>query len=579
MKPIFANILLLKMILQTIFPKIVTMKNFFQNKRTVLLVYLLVFLFQTLLLAQTAPKRELRGVWIASVLNIDYPSVKSTSEWVLKEEWIKLLEKHKAMGMNALFVQIRPVADAFYPSAIVPWSSYLSGQSGVAPSNNFDPLAFMIASAHGYGFEFHAWLNPYRASMDNQTSADFAPNHVMRAHPEWCVRYGKRFVLNPGLPEVRAHFNDVIAEIVQKYDVDGIHFDDYFYPYKIANELFADGSTYQKYGAGFQNLDDWRRNNVDLMVAGVSKLIKKIKPRVQFGISPFGVWRNADKDPEGSKTQAGLTCYDDLYADVRKWLRTDWIDYVAPQVYWNIGFQVAEFKTIVKWWADNSAGKTIYVGLGAYRIGTTSSKEVAWQDPAEIGRQIGFSRSMKGVKGAIFFSSKSLINNPLGIIDTLSNKYFSSPSLTPQVVKDTMLLACESPEMRDVTVNNGEVILRWKPSMTTQRRYPFQYIIYRFENGNIDFTNGKNILARVPCDSKHLEYFDKTIEEGLAYTYAVTVVDIQNQESPAETLHEIGQIKKPKSPDITSKSGKNANKNQDKKGKGCGFFRRLFGGC
>jgi uncharacterized lipoprotein YddW (UPF0748 family) len=567
------------MILQTILPKTVSMNYFFQNKCSKLLACLLLCLCQTFSYAQHSPKRELRAVWIATVLNIDFPSTNSTNEWTLKEDWIKLLEKHKAMGINALYVQIRPVADAFYPSAVVPWSSYLSGKSGAAPANNFDPLAFMISSAHGYGFEFHAWLNPYRASMDNQTSADFAPNHVMQAHPDWCVRYGKRYVMNPGLPEVRAHFNEVVAEIVQKYDVDGIHFDDYFYPYKNGNEQFADWQTYQKYGAGFPNIDDWRRNNVDLMVYGVSKLIKKIRPKVQFGISPFGVWRNFDKDPEGSKTRAGLTCYDDLYADVRKWLRSGWIDYVAPQVYWNIGFPVAEFKTIVNWWADNSAGKPIYVGLAAYRLSASGTQEAAWRDPAELGRQISFTRSLKlkGVKGVAFFSSKSLTANPLGIIDTLNNNYFNAPAMTPQVVKDSTLLACESPEIRDVIAKNGEVMLRWKPSMTTLRRRPFQYIIYRFENGQIDFTNGKNILARIPCASNHLEYFDKTIEDGMAYTYAITVVDIQNQESPAETLHEIGQVKTTKSPDITSKSGSSVKK--DKKAKRCGFFRRLFGGC
>ena len=564
------------MMSQTILPKIVTMKDFFQTKRSQLLVCFLVFLSQPFMSAQIAPKRELRGVWIASVMNIDYPSATTNNEWVLKEEWLKLLEKHKAMGINTLFVQVRPVADAFYPSAIVPWSSFLSGNSGTAPLNRFDPLAFMIETAHAFGFEFHAWLNPYRASMDNQSSANFAENHVMRAHPDWCIRYGKRFVMNPGLPEVRAHFNDVVAEIVQKYNVDGIHFDDYFYPYKIGTEQFADWSTYQKYGSGFSNIDDWRRNNVDLMIYGVSKLIKKIKPRVQFGISPFGVWRNSDKDPEGSKTKAGLTCYDDLYADVRKWLRESWIDYVVPQVYWNIGFPVAEFKTIVNWWADNSAGKPVYIGLGAYRVGSTSSKEPAWQDRGEIGRQINYSRSLKSVKGSVFFSSKSLTNNPLGIADSLRNNYYNYPALTLQAAKDTNFLACESPELRDVTVKNGEAIIRWTPSRTTQRRHPFQYVLYRFENGNVDFTNGKNILALVPYDSKRLEYFDKTIEEDKAYTYAITVIDSQNQETPAEALMDIGVVKKP---DVASKSPTTSKNDKGKKVKRCGFFRRLFGGC
>ena len=567
------------MITQHTLPKTVFMNFIFPTKRKTCLTWLLLLYAHTFLLSQISPKRELRGVWVASVLNIDYPLASTTSEWTLKEEWLKLLDKHKAMGMNALFVQIRPAADAFYPSAVVPWSSYLSGKSGLAPANNFDPLEFMVATAHGYGFEFHAWLNPYRASMDNQSPSMFAENHVMRAHPDWCVRYGKRYVMNPGLPEVRAHFNEVVAEIVQKYDVDGIHFDDYFYPYKNGNEQFSDGSTFQKYGSGFSNIDDWRRNNVDLMVHGVSKLIKSIKPRVQFGISPFGVWRNSYKDPEGSQTQAGLTCYDDLYADIRMWLRAGWIDYVVPQVYWNIGFQIAEFKTIVNWWAQNSAGKPVYIGMGAYRIGSTSSREPAWRDPGEIGRQIRFSRSLRGVKGAVFFSSKSLTSNPLGIADTLRNNYYNFPALTPQVIKDTSLLACEPPELRDVTASNGEVFLRWKPSRATQRRHPFQYAIYRFENNIIDFTNGRNILTLIPYDSKHLEYIDKNVEEDMAYTYAITVVDCQNEETPAEEVYQIGENISSQMPDITSKVSTKTKKAKVKKKKRCGFFRRLFGGC
>ena len=541
----------------------------------VLLACLFLFLSQSALHAQYAPKRELRGVWVSSVMNIDYPLKPNANEWALKEEWIKLLEKHKSMGINALFVQIRPVADALYPSNIVPWSGYLSGNSGMPPANNFDPLAFMIETAHGFGFEFHAWMNPYRASMDNQTSANFAANHVMRTHPDWCIRYGKRFIMNPGLPEVRAHFNEVVAEVVKRYDVDGIHFDDYFYPYKVGNEVFADSKTFEQYGKGFTNIDDWRRHNVNLMVYSVSKLIKSIKPRVQFGISPFGVWRNIAKDPEGSKTQAGLTCYDDLYADVRKWLREGWLDYVMPQVYWNIGFQVAEYKTIVDWWADNSAGKPVYVGIGAYRVGSTSSKELAWQDPGEIGRQINYARSLTGknVVGTVFFSSKSITNNPLGISDTFRNNYFSNPALIPQVVRDTTLLACEAPELRDVIAKDGQVLIRWNPSRATERRYPFQYIIYRFENGQVDFTNSKNIIATVPYASKRLEYFDKTIEEGKAYTYGVSVMDIRNVETPADLLLDVGKVKMP---DIATKDG---GKNNTKKPKRCGFFKRLFGGC
>jgi uncharacterized lipoprotein YddW (UPF0748 family) len=547
-----------------------------KNQRKRLFIWILFFSIKTLVLAQSSPKREMRGVWIASVLNIDYPSVSTSSEDFLKDEWLRILEKHKAMGINALFVQIRPSADALYRSSLVPWSYYLTGKSGLAPAHDFDPLEFMIATAHSAGFEFHAWLNPYRAAMDNQSASLFAENHVMRTHPDWCIRYNKRHILNPGLPEVRAHFNEVVAEIVQNYDIDGIHFDDYFYPYKNGNEEFADGAAYQQYGSGFNSLADWRRNNVDMMVSDISKLIKRIKPRVQFGISPFGVWRNSYRDPEGSDTHAGLTCYDDLYADVRKWMREGWIDYVVPQVYWNIGFSIADFKTITNWWSENASGKPIYIGMAAYRVGSSSKREPAWRDPSEIGRQINLFRSLPNIKGAVFFSSKNLINNPLGIADTLKNNYFKYPVLPPQTVKDTSLIACEPPELRDLTATNSPNCIRWKARKTSNTSQLFQYAVYRFENGVIDFTDIKNILTLIPHDASTLEYQDVNVEEDKTYTYAIRVVDCNNEEIPSETIFDIGEKKKDSVPETTKTKSK---KVPTKRTKRCGFFRRLFGGC
>lgn len=525
--------------------------------------------------AQPAPKRELRGVWIASVLNIDYPSIPTTSDYVLKEEWIKLLDKHKAMGINALYVQVRPVADAFYKSDILPWSRYLTGQSGVAPMNDYDPLAFMIQTAHDRGFEFHAWLNPYRASMDNQDPLSFDPKHVMRQHPEWCIKYGKRYILNPGLPEVRSHVNQVVEELVRKYDIDGIHFDDYFYPYKIAGVAFPDNATFQQYGSGFSNIEDWRRNNVDLLIYNLSKTIKKIKPRVQFGISPFGVWRNNNRDPEGSATQAGLTCYDDLYADVRKWCRESWIDYVMPQIYWQIGFNIADHATIAKWWVDNSAGKPIYIGIGAYRIGQASSREPAWTDPSEVGRQIQLSRSYKEIKGVVYFSSKSLTNNLLGFGDTLANNYYRYPALVPEVLKDTSLLECDAPELRQVIAENNKAIIKWKPSQKTTKRLPFQYVVYRFDNHQVDFTNGRNIRTLVPHDSKELSFVDKDVLTDMSYTYAVTVVDCQNHETPAYDTITIGKPYVPPVIDSGNKVTTNTKsvKKKKKKSLWCRIFR------
>lgn len=556
-------------------------------KQIVCLLCLQFFLFQNLLLAQDAPKRELRGVWVASVLNIDYPNSPTTDENTLKGNWVKLLNQHKEMGMNALFVQVRPCSDALYKSNLVPWSYYLTGQSGLPPANGFDPLLYMIETAHAMGFEFHAWLNPYRTSLDNQEPSFFHESHVMRQHPEWCFKYGKRYIMNPGIPEVRAHVEMVVEEIVKNYDIDGIHFDDYFYPYKIPGQVIPDGQAFQQYNDGYTNIEDWRRHNIDLLIYSLSKNIKKIKPRCQFGISPFGVWRNQSRDTEGSATQAGLTCYDDLYADVRKWCRDGWIDYVAPQVYWQIGFSIADHKTIVEWWSRNAGKTPIYIGHGAYRIGQGSNREPAWGDRGEIGRQILLDRNMPGVRGSIYFSSKSLTSNPLNIADTLRMNYYRYPSLIPQIIKDTSLLTCEPPELWSVRPEESNVVVRWKPSQKTTRRLPFQYVVYRFVNGQVDYTDGKNIIAIVGHESKELVWRDSTVVSDISYTYAVTVVDCGQNESLSSDAYTIGTKAqnpstaevKPAKPNKKPTSVPDSKNNSTKKKDSCWrrFWRGVFG--
>ena len=509
---------------------------------------LLVFAFSFLSLkAQFGPVREMRGVWVATVMNIDYPSVSTTSDFVLRNEWIAMIDKHKAMGINALFVQIRPMADAFYKSDLVPWSRFLTGQGGIGPDNGFDPLAFMIQSAHERGMEFHAWLNPYRASMDNPIVSSFAENHVLKAHPDWCILYNKRYLMNPGLPQVRAHIIDVVSEIVRKYDVDAIHFDDYFYPYKNGNEVLNDYATYELYRGPFTNIEDWRRNNVDLLIYHLSKTIKTINPRVQFGVSPFGVWRNSYVDPAGSDTRAGLSCYDDLYADVRKWLQQGWIDYVVPQVYWTMGFSIAEHERIVRWWAANSGGKPVYVGHGAYRVGQATNREQNWSDPNEIPRQVQLSRNIKNIKGSVYFSSKSLLNNALGFGDSLRLNYYRFAALTPEVIKDTTAMPCEPPEVRAITSeSNGRVLLKWKTSVMVQRRIPFQYVVYRFPWGQVDFKNGRNIIAIVQHDlnlKNELTFYDNVGEQ--TNLYAIIASDCNINEKPVAVIANTNHSKVP----------------------------------
>ncbi len=357
---------------------------------------------------------ELRGVWVASVINIDWPSKKGLSVESQKREYIQILENVKKWNMNAVFVQVKPVGDAFYPSKYAPWSEYLTGTQGINPG--YDPLKFMVDEAHKRGIEFHAWFNPYRLTM-NGGIEKLSSNNIGRKKPEWTVMYGGKLYLNPGIPEVNDYVVDSVMEVVKNYDIDGVHMDDYFYPYKVKGQEYPDSTQYKKYGRNFSSIGDWRRNNINMLVQKLNKSIKNEKSDVSFGISPFGVWRNASTDPiKGSNTRAGIQNYDDLYADILKWMENSWLDYVAPQIYWNQGFEVAEYNTLVNWWSNN-AKKTktdLYIGQAAYKV-----KD--WTNSNELTNQINYNRRFSEVKGSIFFSYKSLRDNPKNIMASLLN--------------------------------------------------------------------------------------------------------------------------------------------------------------
>jgi len=386
------------------------------------------FFFDQSLMAQSAsasPKYEFRAAWVASVDNIDWPSKKGLPVDSQKAEFIRLADMHKSNGMNALIVQIRPSTDAFYPSPYEPWSEWLNGVQGKPPFPYYDPLQFMITETHKRGMEFHAWCNPYRAEFIVGKSS-IAPTHISRIHPEWFLEYGGKRYFDPGNKDVQLFVENVIRDIVARYEVDAIHFDDYFYPYRIAGKEFPDNSSYERYG-GNMSKDDWRRSNVDSIILMLSRSIKEIKPTCKFGISPFGVWRNVSKDPEGSNTTAGQTNYDDLYADILLWLKNGWIDYVAPQLYWEFGHKAAPYEVLLEWWSKHTYGRHCYIGLGIYKAGSNQ----IWKDPTLIPRQIEAMRSLPNIQGQVYFSSKSFVSNPNGWSDSLRNVYYKEPALIP----------------------------------------------------------------------------------------------------------------------------------------------------
>lgn len=369
---------------------------------------------------------EFRGVWVATVDNIDWPSQGNFNSDSQKVEFIKLLDMHQHNGLNALIVQVRPCSDAFYPSQYEPWSEWLTGVQGHPPVPYYDPLAFMIEETHKRGMAFHAWINPYRAEFAINKSS-IAATHITRLHPEWFLTYGDKRYFDPGNKEVQQYVTDVVEDVVARYNVDAIHFDDYFYPYRIAGKEFPDNENFRRYGQGMKK-EDWRRSNTDSIIAMLNRAIKKKNSKCQFGISPFGVWRNQDKDPiNGSKTNGASSNYDDLYADILLWLKSGWIDYVAPQLYWEFGHRIAPYETLLEWWNNHTYGKHCYIGLGIYKANTNA----AWKDNSQLPRQIQALRNKSNIKGMIFFSSKSFESNPNGWSDSLRLNYFKEPANVP----------------------------------------------------------------------------------------------------------------------------------------------------
>jgi len=391
-------------------------------RRSALLVLLLLVMIPAF---SQGPRYEFRAAWIATVDNIDWPSKKGLPADSQKAEFVRLADMHKRNGMNALIVQVRPATDAFYPSPYEPWSEWLTGQQGVPPSPYYDPLQFMIEETHKRGMEFHAWFNPYRAEFSIGKSS-IAPTHITRIRPEWFLEYGGKKYFDPGNREVQDFVTEVIRDVLNRYNVDGIHFDDYFYPYRVPGKEFPDSASYKKYGA-YMLRDDWRRSNVDSIIVRLHNVIRTTRPSVKFGISPFGVWRNVDKDPRGSNTHASQTNYDDLYADILLWLKNGWIDYVAPQLYWEFGHKAAPYEVLLDWWSRNTFGKHCYIGLGIYRGGSNT----IWKDSTLLPRQLEAIRSTPNIHGAIFFSSKSFLRNPNGWSDSLRLNYYAEPALIP----------------------------------------------------------------------------------------------------------------------------------------------------
>ncbi|CAL9570743.1 hypothetical protein SUDANB6_04856 [Streptomyces sp. enrichment culture] len=368
----------------------------------------------------------MRGVWLATVANRDWPSRAGLSASAQRAELIAHLDTAVRYRLNTVVFQVRPTADALWPSPYEPWSQYLTGTQGKDPG--WDPLGTAVAEAHARGLELHAWFNPYRVA-NHADPGRLVAGHPARKHPEWVVPYGGKLYYNPGLPEVRAFVEEAMLDAVAKYDVDAVHFDDYFYPYPVAGQAFDDDAAWAAHGGAFGDRADWRRDNIDRLVRETAARVKEIRPTARFGISPFGVWRNAATDARGSDTRAGVQTYDDLYADTRTWVREGWIDYVVPQLYWNIGLAAADYAKLLPWWAEVARGSRtqLYVGEALYKAGDPA-QPAAWQDAAELSRHLTLAGRYAQVRGHVFFAAKDVAANRIGAMARVAADHYGQPA-------------------------------------------------------------------------------------------------------------------------------------------------------
>ncbi|QKW05591.1 family 10 glycosylhydrolase [Streptomyces sp. NA04227] len=360
-----------------------------------------------------AGKGELRGMWVATVANRDWPSRPGLGAAAQRDELLALLDTAVRRRLNAVILQVRPCADALWPSPHEPWSQVLTGTQGKAPG--WDPLDTAVREAHARGLELHAWFNPYRIAQHTDPGR-LSRSHPARKHPGWTVRYGGGLYYNPGLPEVRSFVREAMLDAVRRYPLDAVHWDDYFYPYPVAGQRFDDDAAFRAHGSGFASRADWRRDNVTRLVREMRAGIDKARPGCQFGISPFGIWRNAETDRRGSRSR-GLQSYDDLYADTRGWVRANLVDYVCPQLYWHIGNPGADYGRLLPWWASTVRGTRVrlYTGEALYKAGDPAQPD-AWQDPAELGRHLDLASRSPEVRGHVWFAGRDVVRDRSGAL-------------------------------------------------------------------------------------------------------------------------------------------------------------------
>lgn len=485
-----------------------------------LLIFLLAFLAINV---SAQKKREFRGAWIQSV-NGQFQGMGTQK---MQQTLTYQLDELQKDGVNAIIFQVRPECDALYQSSIEPWSRFLTGQQGKAPSPYWDPLQWMIEQCHQRGMELHAWINPYRAKTKGTTA--LATTHVAIQHPERCFDYDGLKILNPGIPENRDYICEVAKDIVARYDVDGIHMDDYFYPYPAAGQIIPDDAQYRLHSNGIKDRGDWRRYNVDLFIKQFYETVHAVKPWVKVGISPFGIYRNKKNAAIGSNTN-GLQNYDDLYADVLMWVNNGWLDYCVPQIYWEIGNKAADYETLIRWWNQYAGARPLFIGEDIER--TVKNKDLQNPNQHQQAAKHRLTQQMQNVKGTVLWYAKAAVDNTGNYGTMLRQNYWCHPALQPEMSFIDKVKPGKPRKVKPVWTSDGYILFWTAPKSKKWNDEATKYVVYRFAKGEkVNVEDPSKIVTITSNTFYKLPYTDGRTK----YYYVVTALNrLQNESKPAK---------------------------------------------
>ena len=475
---------------------------------------------KTVKTSSSPQKREFRGAWIQAVngqfVGMSTQQMQKTLSYQLDELWKD--------GVNAIIFQVRPECDALYKSSLEPWSRFLTGQQGLPPNPYWDPLQWMIDECHKRGMELHAWINPYRAKTKNTN--ELASNHIAVKRRDLVFEYDGLYLLNPGISETRDYICKVVDDIVTRYDIDGLHIDDYFYPYPVAGKVIDDERQFTSNRRGFNNIGDWRRDNVNQFIRQLYETIHNRKPWVKFGVSPFGIYRNKRSDPKIGSDTNGTQNYDDLYADVLLWVNNGWVDYCVPQIYWEIGNKAADYQTLIKWWNTYFAKRHLYIGEDVER--TVKHKDLSNPNINQMAAKFKLHKQMTNVNGTVLWYAKAAVDNVGNYGTLLRSNYWRYRALQPEMPFIDGKAPQKPKKVKMVKTDDGPMLFWTEPKGNGWKDKAVRFVIYRFEDGEkVNLADVSKIVSMTNKTFYRLPYQDGKNK----VTYVVTALDRMSNES------------------------------------------------